>query len=666
MKPGLHTGKADTKAILRAAAPYIVLLIPILLIYLNALPNDFVWDDDILIVDNYLVRSWRHLPTIFTQSFFHMESQGMPAGNYYRPFILLSFLIEHSLWGLRPAGYHLTNVLLHCSNVLLFFHFFTRIFQDKRAGFLAGLFYGTNPVHTTAVSFIGGRTDSFAAFFFLISLVLYQRFRRPVDGGRTRQLAGALIFFCLSLLCKESAVMLPLIVVLYDICLTDRFRKGRFEWRSLGVYAPFAAIWAGYFCLRRFVVQENLDFVIHSPSDLLYRLATIIKAIAYYWKLLLLPIHLSTERAVEVVHSLGSPLFLFSLAAMGVFFGLMVYWWRSDRRRFFCSMWFFITLLPASNIVPVFPSIASSHLYAAEQLMYVPSMGLFMLAASFLPIARGNAASSRRTRLTAHLCLAVSLAVVFEFSVLTIRRNTDWRDNLTFYERTLSRDPTSVRIMNNLGILYTEQGQYQKALELFESALKVRPDSVSVYNNIAAVYEELGLRNQAEAAYREVLSLDEKNIRARLGMGKLLVEAGRIEEAKREFSLLTGWYPKLSAAHHELGRLLMAQGKDQEALAEFQAALENSPSPDVVLNSIGIIYARQDDLEQASRYFKLALEANPDSYQANVNLGNIYFVQGLDEKALEQYEAALRKGLRLPAIQQRVTDLRARLSQGGE
>jgi hypothetical protein len=459
MKPELHTGKVNTKAILRSAGPYIVLLIPILLIYLNALTNSFVWDDDILIVDNHLVRSWRHLPTIFTQSFFHMESQGMSAGNYYRPFILFSFMVEHSLWGLRPAGYHLTNVLLHCSNVLLFFHFFTRIFQDKRAGLLAGLFYGTNPVHTTAVSFIGGRTDSFAAFFFLISLVLYQRFRRPVDGGRTRLLAGALIFFCLSLLCKESAVILPLVVVLYDICLTDRFKKGGFAWRSLGVYVPFVAIWAGYFCLRRFAVQENLDFVIHSPSDLMYRLATIVKTIGYYWRLLLLPIHLSTERAVELVSSLVSPLFLFSVAALGILLGLMVRWWSSDRRFFFCSMWFFITLIPASNIVPVFPSIASSHLYAAEQLMYLPSMGLFMLAASFIPIAGDKAASSRRTRLTAHLCIALSLVVVLEFSILTIRRNTDWRDNLTFYERTLSRDPSSVRIMNNLGILYTEQGQ---------------------------------------------------------------------------------------------------------------------------------------------------------------------------------------------------------------
>ena len=82
-----------------------------------------------------------------------------------------------------------------------------------------------------------------------------------------------------------------------------------------------------------------------------------------------------------------------------------------------------------------------------------------------------------------------------------------------------------------------------------------------------------------------------------------------------------------------------------------------------MLNSIGIVYARQGMLEQASQFFIKALEANAGSYQAHVNLGNIYFEQNLPEKALAEYEKALRGGIRLPMIEERIRQLRGRKNE---
>jgi tetratricopeptide (TPR) repeat protein len=645
---------------LRPAILYIALVVPVLLIYMNALRNGFVWDDEILIVNSHLVKSWSNVPELFAQSRFQLQDQGMLGSGYYRPLISLSCVIDYSLWGLKPWGYHLTNIIFHCLNVLLFFHFFRKIFRNDGVVFLASLLYAVSPIHTNAVSYIMGRTDLFATLFFLSGMLMYRSFRVSVDGGgRARRLIAALVFFCLALLCKESAVTLPLIVVLYDVCFTDQFKKDGFRWRNLSAYIPYAVILVAYFFIRRLVIPEGLDFAIHSFSDLAHRLATISVSILLYFKLLLFPLQLSYERSVEVVHSFASPLFLFSVLGLALSLFLMKLWWDRDRRKLFCLLWFFIILAPTSNIVPVFPDMASSHLYAAEHFMYLPSMGLFILAVSILstmmPRGKNLHAMRRRQAVFLSLCFIVALS----FSALTIRRNMDWRDSLTFFKTSVAMNPNSVRMMSNLGVEYAGQMKYQEALELFESAAAIRPDNAGAYNNIAGVYEDTGRLDKAEQNRRKAISIDERNVKARIGLGKLLMASGRLDEAQEEFALLTKWYPGLSLAHHELGRMAAARGDGDEALAQFQKALENSPSPEVVLNSMGIIYAGRGDLSNAASYFERAVMANPGFYEARVNLANTHYARKAYGKAMREYEKAIAAGAVMPGLKERVRELRA-------
>ncbi len=656
---GLAEKLAKLAAAPNHAALYIALLIATLLVYVNTLPNDFVWDDEILIVNNHLIESWSSAPALFTQSRFQLQDQGMLGSGYYRPLISLSCVIDYSIWGLRPWGFHLTNVLIHCLNVLLFFHFFRKTFQDERAVFLAALLYAVSPLHTNAVSYIMGRTDLFATLFFLGAMLMYRSFRRPAEGRKNRYLVATLVFFCLSLLCKESAVTLPVVAILYDACFTDLFKREKFRWAALGAYIPFAVILVGYFFLRSLVITEGLDFAIHSFSDLTLRLATIAVSIMSYGRLLLFPLHLSYERSVDVVQSLAAPRFLLSLAGCVLLLMLMARLWRIDRKKSFCLLWFFITLAPTSNIVPVFPSTASSHLYIAEHFMYLPSMGLFILAGLFFSTAKYGGESRDRLRRMVSTSLTPCLAIVLMLSALTMRRNMDWRDSETFFESAVERNPNSVRMMNNLGIHYTQRKEYEKALKLFESILRLQPDSAAAYNNMAAIYEDMGVPGGAEYNYRSALSVDGKNVRARVGLGKILARTGRAEEAEKEFSLLVAQYPGLSVAHHELGRLLAARGEDSAALKQFDAALADSPSPAVVLNSIGIIHAGRGSLETAASYFERALEMNPSMYDVHVNLGNIYSVQNRRREAIVEYEKALASGAALPGLRERIDELRA-------
>ncbi|MBI5118130.1 tetratricopeptide repeat protein [Candidatus Poribacteria bacterium] len=680
----------EAKTVVRRVAPYVALLILTAVVYANTLSNQFVWDDRILIVDNHLIENWRNLPSFFSRSFFELEDEGMLQGGYYRPFILLTYVADYAIWGLRAVGYHLTNILTHSLNVLLFFHFFRSLTQNHNArngpalaagaqcatplqatlhqddgcgtasaSFFGALLYAVSPVHTNAVTYITGRTDLFATFFFLLSLMSYRVFSRSSERRSLLHLFGSLVFFSLSLLCKESTVILPLIVVLYDVCFVGRFKKG-IAWRAVAPYVPYALILAGYFFIRGRVVHLEAGFAINSVSDMTYRIATIIKSVVLYWRLLLFPVGLSFERSVEVVHSLASPIFMPYLLVFCASLVLLVRWWGLDKQLFFCLMWFFIGFAPVSNLLPIFPSIIATHHYAAEQLMYLPSMGLFVLAGYFISTAYGRIENDEKRLFRKRQSVVLVFLVALTFFALTIRRNRDWKDEKTFYERTLAANPTSVRIMNNLGIVYKEQKRYSRALELFESAVKLQSDFVSAYNNIASVYQDLGSSERAEGYYRKAVGIDEKNLRAHFELAKILEESGRLSESETHLSALTKWYPAFSAGHHEMGRVLMAEGRYRDAIEEFQKALEGSPNPDVVLNSIGIAYARQGDYGRAEQSFRLALGANPESYQAHVNLGSVYLEQGFKDRALEEYERALRIRPDLTGIQDRVRGLRAR------
>src|SRR3989339_1150726 len=102
----------------------IIIVVVSALIYLYTLGNDFAYDDKFTITNNYLIRSWHKIPTIFTNDYF--TSSGELS---YRPVVTLSYFIDYFFWQLNPLGYHLTNLLLHSLNsVFLFFPEIIRIF----------------------------------------------------------------------------------------------------------------------------------------------------------------------------------------------------------------------------------------------------------------------------------------------------------------------------------------------------------------------------------------------------------------------------------------------------------------------------------------------------------------------------------------------------------
>ena len=159
---------ADNKKLL-----YLVIAIVSFLVYYNALNNDFVFDDESVVQNNQSILTLANIPKFFTAE----EGFHKVIGRYYRPVVSSLYAVDYAIWGMNPFGFHLTNVIIHVIASLLLLMVLMKLFGDYKNGLLAALIgaliFAVHPIHTEAVSWISGRTDSLATlfFFFIISLL---------------------------------------------------------------------------------------------------------------------------------------------------------------------------------------------------------------------------------------------------------------------------------------------------------------------------------------------------------------------------------------------------------------------------------------------------------------------------------------------------------------
>ena len=153
-----------------------IIVIWTLLIYYNSLNGEFVFDDESVVQNNESITSLSNIPKFFTAD----EGFHKVIGKYYRPIVSTSYTIDYAIWGLNPLGYHITNLLIHIIACLLLLLILAHLFRGHKYtllfSLLATLIFASHAVHTEAVSWISGRTDSLVTLFFFASFYFYVKF----------------------------------------------------------------------------------------------------------------------------------------------------------------------------------------------------------------------------------------------------------------------------------------------------------------------------------------------------------------------------------------------------------------------------------------------------------------------------------------------------------
>lgn len=339
----------------------------------------------------------------------------------YRPLTTLSYLFNYAVLGGRdrPAGYHVVNLLLHMVNVLLVYALSTRLVRRFWPAVFIAAVWAVHPVLTEGVTNIVGRADLLAGFGVLAGFWMYLR-------GGLAGLAGLLLASAVGVFSKESAVVLPGVIVLYELACGRQFRRAAVG--CLVALAPVAAMLLQRTAVLADALPTHIPFTDNPLAGTGFWTAklTAVQVMGRYLGLLVWPARLSADYSyaqVPLSHGrAGDWLAWVAVAAVAVA-AILSYRW--NRVVFFFAAFAFLTLLPSSNLL--FPA----GTIMAERLLYLPAVGF----AACLVLAL------YRTRFApAVLCL-----VVAALAARTWMRNPDWRDDFTMAKALVRTSPASFK-----------------------------------------------------------------------------------------------------------------------------------------------------------------------------------------------------------------------------
>jgi len=463
-----------------------ILIVLTILLYLNSLGGDFVWDDRSLILENPQIQHPQQVLETFAQP---LTVFGSNYG-YYRPVAMLSLAFDQWLWGGNPLGFHVTNLILHLGVVLCFFFFITHL-VDWKIGFIASLLFTLFACHVENVAFISGRMDVLATLFMLLCLMLY--FRHEKHTVITVIFCGALSL--LALLSKEIALVLPVIfAAAIAFFIPKQQWKKHFTQGMFCIGLPLAA----YAVLRLFTIRG-----LNPPASNVFsfgeRLLMIPQTLVLYIQLLIFPYNLNARHVILPPQYSGMSTFAVMLFVSIVAVILVVFLARRRKILVFGAAWFLLGILPVLNIIPLRGQVV------AERFLYLPSAGFALVLAGTVGIINQR---EKDTRQTLKLLIWVLIAAVgINNLVFTILRNPVWHDEESFFTRMVEQSPNSPLAHHNLGYVYYRRGELVKAEREYRKAIEINPAFPDSRATLGDVLARTGRFEQAIHEYRMYLNL---------------------------------------------------------------------------------------------------------------------------------------------------------------
>ena len=594
----------------------LTLLIFSVIIYSNSLFNSFVWVDHTQILQKeHIIQDLDGLVNTFTK--------GMPGfsasikGGYYRPIINLSYSIDYWIWGLTPFGFHLTNVLAHTLTGIILYLILLKMLEHEYAAFFASLLFLAHPIHTEAVAWVSGRADMFFTLFYLLSLLFY--IRTSASGQKTSSarksylLSGS--FFLLALQSKEMAITFPLVIILYDVCF--RVRDKSFSlYHNIRSYIFYFGILAGYLIFRLSILGGvGSGQTIPGNSIIISIYTTSRIFVEYIWKLIF-PVNLAVSDVDRLAYTIMHTTVIGSLILLLLLIIAAILFYRSQPVLTFGILWFFITLIPVSNIVPAL------HL-KAERFLYLPSIGFCIIIASIL-WGLNNMLREQLNASKKWAVLAVALIILSIYGLITFDRNFDWKDDLTIFSDAIKKSPYTREAYAELGVTYREMQRYKEAETAFLSALKERKgykafvQPHAMHQNLAEIYFITG---QAVKSIDHLLWLGRHNrnsYEVQRDLGLAYLKIGRPDWAlvKLRQALLTApREPKLMEVFQRAIKFAETAPVTPEGI-ELQVWLNK----EMAHYDLGIAYMQLKEYPSAIKEFSAVITINPSSPEAHAGI----------------------------------------------
>jgi tetratricopeptide (TPR) repeat protein len=485
---------------LKSWRPYFIIFIFGFLLYGQTLFFNFTYfDDNALILEQAeVLSSFKNVGAVFSSDAFFSDDKF-----YYRPLFNLSLMLDNHWGGIMPFAYHFSNILFHLLAAMLIFYIIYRLSRRRELSFFLSLIFLVHPALVQAVAWLPGRNDSLLAVFILNSFIFFLNF---LDKPRLSSYIFHILFFLLALLVKETAIVLPLLMIFYvyfisagALAKTDKllllpgYGLALFIWLVMRSLALSGASSANY-------LEAALNSIYNLP------------AILIYLGKILFPFNLS------VVPVMADSSLFFGIASL-ILIIFSCFRSRSQNKQWliFCGLWFLLFLSTSFLSFDKVP-------YFLEHRLYLPLIGFLFFLIGFERV-RNFDFKKRNSKV-------IVLSILLLFSLITVFQSRHFSDRLTFWQTAAKDSPHSPLARRNLGAMYYLDGDYQKAEREYSAALAINAAEPMVNNNLGLIYMNQGNFWQAEIKFRKELAINPYYDKALFNLGNLYYQEGKFLEAR--------------------------------------------------------------------------------------------------------------------------------------
>jgi tetratricopeptide (TPR) repeat protein len=571
-----------------------LLLLITLIAYIPAIQGGFVWDDDRYLTENQTLRSLQGLKKIW------VNPNSTPQ---YYPLVFSTFWLEYKLWGLRPTGYHLVNVLLHALSTLLLYRLL--MYLNLPGAWLAAAVFALHPVQVESVAWVTERKNVLSGFFYFGSALCLFRFfdigaEREEKSGRWWYCSGLLLFAC-ALLSKTVTCTLPAAMLLVLWWKRDRLRG-----REVAALAPFFALGLVMGLATVWLEQHQVGAI--GPEwnlSLGERFLISGRALWFYVGKLIWPAELIFNYPRWQV---DAGVWWQYIYPAGVFFVVLLLWiihYRVGLGPLVGFLFFCGTLFPALGFFDVYPF---QYSYVADHFQYLASVGLIALLVGVIATAVSKLPEWPK-RITSSLGLIVLVLLGWQ----TWHQGYFYRDSETLWNDTLEKNPESWMAHNNIGILLTEQGKLKEAIEHYSEALRIKPDHAKAHYNLGNALASQGRFAEAIVHYSEALRIKPDYTSAHNNLAVALLKQGKLQEAIDHFYQVLQIIPDQAEPHCNLAVALAENGRIDEAIGQYYEALRIEPNNTMAHIQLALLWLSQERTDKAIEHYKTALSLSPDS-----------------------------------------------------
>ncbi len=579
-------------------------------LYVNALDNLFTNWDDGMIYNNATIRdlSWKGVARIFK----------FERANNYQPIRMLSYAVDYKFWKLNPMGYRITNVIFYVLTCLMVFFTLRLLSAHLRAdreegshfrvGLFGALLFAAHPVHVEAVTWLSARKEVLQGFFFFLAFYLYLKAKDRVAIQKLIFLGLVLLVFLMAVLSKPSAVVLPAILILYEVVVSRRrgidFVKK--HWLFFLLASVASLLFAGVLLKAMFDAGGIKPYY---GGTFLSNLFTGFYVFLHNIKLLVFTINYSAAYTIAVPSEALNLKNLLVVAGVFILFGLSLWSLKKTKVIFFSFWFFFLTLLPYLNFIPISTLLADRYLFIAS-FAYC-----FLLGIGF-----DRLFTFRHERYSEGffglLSVAVFLFLLGGYSFMTVQQNRIWQNSYTLWSDAVAKYPESNTANAMLGVVYMDLGMNKEAVEYLEKAVQVLPIDYQSRNNLGIVYGKLDQPEKALKEFMTAVMLKPEDDSIKLNLS--LFYQGQ-KEYKKSLEILESLIIKNSndvRLHFRLGLLYKEMGLYESAISELIRVTALAPHVINPYEELGNIYiSRMGDIEKGKYYYQKGIEMAPKAKQ---------------------------------------------------